>query len=153
MKHQNGFSKFMIFQLFPSVRAYDNETAAKLVCCGQIEWRKDVSVVAVNFEAIFCPSGGRNVAISSFVQNSYCLTNLSLQLCKKNQIFLRWHLHLVHVLTLPPTIHILYFMSSKSSKSENTIVKSLNSKNLSSPYQGSIFTYVLVLGLVFVRNL
>ena len=61
--------EFRIFRLFPSVRAYDNETEAKLVCRGQIGWWKDVSVVAANFEAIFRPSGGSNVAISSFVQN------------------------------------------------------------------------------------
>ena len=69
MKHQNGFSKFKIFQLFWLMQANGNETAAKLVCRGQRLWRKDVSVVAANFEAIFRPSGGRNVAISSFVQN------------------------------------------------------------------------------------
>ena len=115
--------EYRIFQLFWWLRANGNETEANLLCRIQIGQQEDGSIVAANFQSIFGPSGGRNVAISSFVQNSYCLTNLSLQPYRKNQILPRWYPHLVYDLTSPPTIHMLYFMLSKSSKSENTIVK------------------------------
>ena len=49
------------------MHANGNETAAKLFSFVQIGQREDVSTVAVNSEAIFGPSGGRNVTISSFV--------------------------------------------------------------------------------------
>ena len=52
---QEWILEFTIFRLFPSVRADDNKTEAKLVCRGQLGWRKDVSIVAANFEAIFGP--------------------------------------------------------------------------------------------------
>ena len=121
---QKWILEFTIFRLFWLMRANDNETAAKLLCRVRIGQREDGSTVAANFQSIFGPSGGRNVAIFSFVQNSYCLTNLSLQPYRKNQILPQWYPHLVHDLTLPPTIHMLYFMFFKSSKSENIIVKS-----------------------------
>ena len=47
--------EFRIFWLFWLMCANGNETAAKLVCCGQIGWQKDVSIVAANFEVIFGP--------------------------------------------------------------------------------------------------
>ena len=107
MKHQIGFSKLTIFWLFPSVRAYDNETAAKLVCRGQLGWRKDVSIVAANFEVIFTPVGGTIVLNSSCCQNLILFIYGSLQPYRKNQILPRWYPHLVHDLTSPPTIYML----------------------------------------------
>ena len=50
------------------MRANGNETEAKLLCRVQIGQREDGSTVAANFEAIFGPSDGRNVAIFFFCQ-------------------------------------------------------------------------------------
>ena len=58
-------------------------------------------------------------------------------------ILQRQYLHIKHDVGLPPTIHMLYFILFKSSKSENSIVELSNLKNLSFPYQGSNF-YVRV---------
>ena len=121
------------------MRANGNETEAKLLCRVQIGQREDGSTVAANLQAIFGPSGGRNVAIFSFVKNLFLFIYLLLQPYRNNRILPRSCLHLVHVLTSPSTIHMLYFMLSKSSKSENTIVELSNLKNLSSPCQGSNF--------------
>ena len=120
--------KFMIFQLFWLMRANGNETEAKLLCRVQIGRWEDGSTVAANFQSIFGPSGGRNVAISSFVQKLLLFIYLLLQPYKKNHILPRWCLHLVDNLNPPPTIHMLYFMLSKLSKSENTIDELLNLK-------------------------
>ena len=81
--------------------------------------------VAVNFQAVFDPVGRRNVVISSCIQNSYCLTNLSLQLYTKNQILPRSYLPLAYGLSLPSTIHMLYFILFMPRKIANTIVISL----------------------------
>ena len=47
------------------MRANGNGTEAKLLCRVQIRQWGNVTTVAANFEVIFGPSGGRNVAISS----------------------------------------------------------------------------------------
>ena len=66
---QEWILEFTIFRHFPFIRANDHKTAAKLLCRVQIGQWEDGSTITANFEAIFCPSGRRNVAISSFVQN------------------------------------------------------------------------------------
>ena len=149
MKHQNEFSKFTIFRLFQSVRAYDNETAAKLVCRGQIGWRKDLSVNAVNFEAIFGPSGGRMLPFH-LCPKFICFANLPLQPSICMHILPRWYLHIKHHLGLPLTIHMLYFMLSKLCKLQNTIFKSSNFTFVLLVSKVQISMHVFVLGLVFV---
>ncbi len=71
------------------MRGNGNETEAKLLCRVHIGQQEDGSTVAANFQSIFGPSDGGNDVISSFVQNSYSLTNLSLQPYRKNQILPR----------------------------------------------------------------
>ena len=71
--------EYTIFRLFRSVRNEDDDTATKLLFTAQIGRREDVSTVASNFEAIFTPVGGKIVLISSCVQNSCCLSNVSLE--------------------------------------------------------------------------
>ena len=117
--------KFTIFWLFPFMRDNDNETTPKLLCRVQIGRREDESTVAATFEAIICPVAGRIVGISSCIQNSYCLTNVSLQPSICMHILPRWYLPLAYGLSLPPTIHMLCFILFMPSNVANAIVISL----------------------------
>ena len=122
---QEWISEFTIFRHFPFIRANDHETAAKLLCLVQIRHREDVSTVAANLRAIFTPVGGRNVGISSCIPNSYCLTNVSLQPSTQIKFLPRSYLPLAYGLSLPSTIHMLYFILFMPSNIANTIVISL----------------------------
>ena len=60
------------------MRANGNETAAKLLRRVQIGSNNDISAVASNSKAIFCPVGGETGVISPCVKNSLLLINVLL---------------------------------------------------------------------------
>ena len=63
---------------FFTFRFDDSKTAAKLLCRVQMGSNNDISAVASNSKAIFCPVGGRTGVISPCVENSLLLINVLL---------------------------------------------------------------------------
>ena len=62
---------------FSTMRANDNETAAKLLCPPLIGSIEEESTVAANWEGIFGPLAGRKVVISFCFQNLLFYRNVS----------------------------------------------------------------------------
>ena len=118
--------KCTIFRQFWSVRNEDDDTAVKLLRRVQIGSIKGISTVASNFKALFYHLAGRIVLIFSCVHDLFFCRNVSLQPSICMHILPRWYLPLVHGLSLPPTIHMLYFVLSKLSNLEIAIFESSN---------------------------